>query len=215
MLPDSETNTVYLSGLLPARHPVLCRALKTIFNTEKVSWHYLHNTKDIWCRDYMPLQIHAKSFLRYRYYPDYMRGQYEHLVTDIDTVQGIAFRPNQMKRTDYVLDGGNVVHHRHVACTTDKIYRENADVERQDLRRSLGTMLGVKLIVVPTEPYDAIGHADGMLRFIDDRTVVLNDYRDLYPAYHKRLSKVLAQAGLSTIVVPHTVSYTHLRAHET
>ncbi len=206
MVTDEETNAVYVSDLLPKRHPELAARLKSIFREVQVRFGYLQGTRDIWCRDYMPIQINERAFLRYRYFPDYLCGEYEDLITDIDAVQGIAFCANRMKRTDYVLDGGNVVHHRHVACVTDKIYRENPRVDRGVLQDSLQALLGVKLIVVPREPYDVLGHTDGMLRFVDETTVVVNDYRNVDVSYNKRLTKALAVHGIETILMPYKPS---------
>ena len=37
-------------------------------------------TADIWCRDYMPIQLDQDRFCQFVYAPDYLRG-YEHLIT--------------------------------------------------------------------------------------------------------------------------------------
>jgi agmatine deiminase len=203
MLTDRETNFVYMSELLPGRHPALANTLERIFEEHQVRYTYLQGTRDIWCRDYMPIQIDVGSFLKYRYFPDYLRGEYEHQITDVDVVAGISFKPNQVTKTDFILDGGNVVHYRRHACMTDKIYRENKEVDQEALRSSLETSLGVTLIVVPKEPYDAIGHTDGMLRFVDETTVIVNDYRGIAASYHQRLIRMLTEHGFQSILLPY------------
>ena len=39
-------------------------------------------TQDIWCRDYMPIQVAEDRFVQFRYAPDYLGGQYRHLRAD-------------------------------------------------------------------------------------------------------------------------------------
>ena len=176
------------------------------FAEEQVRYGYLKGTKDIWCRDYMPVQIDVGKYVRFRYLPDYLRGKYEHLITDIGTVQGLPFEPNEMTTTDLLVDGGNVVHRTRHTCMTDKIYRENPAVNREILRGELESLLGVEVIVVPKEPFDVIGHTDGVLRFVDESKVIVNDYRDVSLSYHDRLVKKLTGSGLQTILVPYKPS---------
>ena len=40
-----------------------------------IPFTYLKGTKDIWCRDYMPIQIQKDRFVFYRYTPDYLQDK--------------------------------------------------------------------------------------------------------------------------------------------
>lgn len=64
-------------------------------------------------------------------------------------------------------------------------------------------MLRAGLVVVPKEPYDIVGHADGVVRFIEDGLVVLNDYREVDPSYGERLESALRRGGLVIERLPH------------
>ena len=56
------------------------------------------------------------------------------------------------------------------------------------MRETLRDELRVaELIVIPKEPYDEIGHADGMVRFLDAKTVLVNDYSEVDPDFGQRL----------------------------
>jgi len=100
------------------------------------------------------------------------------------------------------IDGGNIVRWHDAVIVTDKIYGENRDIERPRLRTQVRTALEVdQLIVVPKEPYDTIGHADGMIRFVDERTVLVNDYACVEPAFGNRLIQALA--GLEIVPFPY------------
>ena len=59
------------------------------------------------------------------------------------------------------------------------------------------------MIVFPVEPGDVVGHADGVVRFIDGDTVVVNDYARVAPSYRRRLLAVLRRAGLHCVEVPY------------
>jgi len=97
-------------------------------------------------------------------------------------------------QSDLVVDGGNIVRLKNRIICTDKIYSENKKWSELAVRAELRRCLEVdEIIVIPCEPYDIIGHADGMVQFIDDKTVLLNDYdaasinltnSPRYPAHH-------------------------------
>ena len=57
MFTDNLTNTVYFSSLLPEKCPVLNAHLVDVLQKHGVPYAYLSGTKDIWCRDFMPIQV--------------------------------------------------------------------------------------------------------------------------------------------------------------
>ena len=163
---------------------------------------FLPGTRDIWCRDYMPVQVAEGRFVQFVYRPDYLAAGYEHLVTP-PTVGEVIPHVRRCIRSDIVLDGGNVVGWGDCAIITDKVCRENAGWRPVELRRELGRLLEVeKVAVIPREPHDPFGHADGIVRFIADRTVLVNDY-SAAPAYRARLHAALGRAGLEWQEMPY------------
>ncbi len=78
---------------------------------------------------------------------------------------------------DIILDGGNVVKHKDKVILTSKVFKENPDYSELNLITKLKNQLQVKqIIIIPQEPKDFVGHADGMVRFIDTDTVLVNQY---------------------------------------
>jgi len=202
MIPDSETNAIFFSDLLPRRHPELSADLLRILKDARVKTGLVPGTRDIWCRDYMPVQVGPGRFVQFTYRPDYLAGKYEHLITPPEVAEGLPCI-TECVRSDIVLDGGNVVRWTDMAILTDKVYRENPRCAPERLGRRLRERLEVeKIIVIPREPYDGIGHADGVVRFIDGRTVLVNDYAAM-PAYRKRLHAALRRAGLEWQEIPY------------
>ena len=73
---DSITDTVFFSDLLPERCPTMYQSLDKILKENDIDHRLLSHTKDIWCRDYMPIQTSEKRFVFYKYNPDYLQTKY-------------------------------------------------------------------------------------------------------------------------------------------
>jgi agmatine deiminase len=196
MIPDWEVDGVFLADMLKVRHPDLFTQLHSILTSHGVEVRLLTNVKDIWARDYCPRQIGPDEFLQFRYEPDYLKDHPE-LRTGRE-VGDLFHELGECRHSDINLDGGNVVASRSKVVVTDKIYRENPSWDRSKLRDELRRVLKVEeVIVIPKEPYDPIGHADAMVRFINDDTVLVNDYAEVDPAFGTRLVNVLCRHGLA------------------
>jgi agmatine deiminase len=195
MIADHQTDTVFVSALLTAKHPQIESDLRAALGNRL---RVIGGTKDIWCRDFMPIQLSGDRFLQFRYEPDYLKN-----APQLRTPNGANLIDAPIcTRSNLVIDGGNIVRWHDAAITTDKIYRENPGVEQSRLRNRLRALLEVdRLIVIPKEPYDKIGHADGMVRFVNDKTVLVNDYDKVDPAFDKRLRRALA--GFEIVPFPY------------
>lgn len=189
MIPDWDTNQLFLSDRLESDEPALIAGLRSALAGVPID--IIPDTKDIWCRDYMPVQIDDAMFCQFDYAPDYLRG-YEQLVTPP------CRRPfmHDYRQEPIVLDGGNVVASRSKVILTDKIYKENPSIERPRLRQRLEEVFQAECIFIPKEPYDVIGHSDGLVRFVSENRVLVNDYSTVDPGYEKRLRSLLDKKGL-------------------
>jgi len=58
-------------------------------------------------------------------------------------------------------------------------------------------------VVIPKEPFDDIGHSDGMVRFIDEKTLLVNEYLGEGRAFGKRLHNRLRRKGFELILFPY------------
>jgi len=202
MITDAEANVVYISEMLESQYRELVGRLRGILSEHGIPVKVIRGTADFWVRDFMPVQLGPREFVRFRYTPDYLRD-HKHLITDFDQLEPIA-EIERCQDSDVILDGGNVVGWGNRCIVTHKIFRENPGFGRSQLLRMLRDLLRVEeLIVIPREPYDVVGHADGVVRFLDEGTVVINDYSKLDPSYGKRLKSALRRARLSWAEVPY------------
>ncbi len=108
------------------------------------------------------------------------------------------------RRSPIVLDGVNIVASRTKGVVTDKIYKENPRSSRSELRDKLRDLLQIdQLIIIPKEPLDLIGHSDAMVRFIDQQSVLVNDYIKVDPAFGERLLQTLRRNKLAIEFMPY------------
>lgn len=89
---------------------------------------------------------------------------------------------------------------------TDKVFLENPELSKHSCIRQIEELLNVKVIVIPRQPRDFTGHADGIVRYYDEHTVLVNKYReDDHPHFQGRLLKALRNANLEIVTVPYAV----------
>jgi agmatine deiminase len=198
MISDREADIVYVSDLLEPRYPPLVDRLRAVLAEHGIPLRIIEGTKDLWCRDYMPVQVGLGRHVQFTYNPDYLAG-YEHLICrpgDIQPIQEIKHRLH----SEIVLDGGNVVGTSRRIIVTEKVFRENPGSQREHLLDRLRHLLDVEeVIVIPVERGDVIAHSDGMVRFLDDETVLVNDYSKVDAAFGQRLRSRLRKARLRMI----------------
>jgi agmatine/peptidylarginine deiminase len=136
---------------------------------------FLSGTKDIWARDYMPVQVKEHKFIQYTFYPDYLL-KYEDLKSNPESI--CTDLKLKTVRSDIILDGGNVVKSDNCVIMTDKIVLENRlKYSREQLLSGLKELFEVdKVVLIPWDRGERYGHADGMVRFIDNETVLIQGY---------------------------------------
>jgi agmatine deiminase len=87
---------------------------------------------------------------------------------------------------------------------TDRIFIDNPTYERKELIKDLLNYFEVdKLFFVPEQPHDFTGHSDGMVRFIDERTVIINDYAEDKEEFKRAFEIAIHNTGLEYIKIPY------------
>lgn len=193
MITNSETNTIYFSSLLSEKKkfkPFWKRLEKGLLD-KGIEPLLLTGTKDIWCRDFMPIQIDEKTLLQYSYDPDYLKTKaYRDSRSDVDLVMdqnGIIDLGFEIRQSTLILDGGNVIAIKDKVILTEKVFTENLGLpvsrlsqvtpkQKQKITEQIKRDFQVKVvIIIPRLLGDMYGHADGMVRFYDENEVLIND----------------------------------------
>lgn len=222
-ITDNKTNKVYLSSLIDkssgaldmeTRHKLKADILK--FTSD---CGLLYNTRDVWARDYMPIQLTEDTYLSYIYKPDYLT-HFPQCVTNWQ-LHKVHVIGQQSKSEDskfkvvqipIILDGGNVikavVNGKPCIIMCSKVLNENNTTEKEFCDwwdtwwRDNFDGTEMQLILLPWEGIEdnPIGHADGMVRYIGNDRVLLTNYQDFDEVFQddfgKSLIKVLEDAGL-------------------
>ena len=192
MTTDNLTNTVYFSDLLPKKCPTLNQHLVKALDENWIRYAYLSETKDIWCRDFMPIQIEEDRFVSYKYTPDYLQDKTGlRLQTNPEAV--LQARQNRLThvlqntiKVDLILDGGNVVKCGDAIVMTEKVFAENRGKSPVEVDRILKDAFQCEVLYLPWDHQETFGHSDGIVHFAGDGKVLITNYGDISPRYYSR-----------------------------
>jgi agmatine/peptidylarginine deiminase len=192
MITNFETNKVYLAkGMTSDNYIDATGHLLGALHNHKIHWSFLPlttSTLHIWTRDYMPVQVSKQKFVRFNYSPDYLKNNPEYKP---DTSAILSELKVKVIDSDIIIDGGNVISCGDKVIMTDKIFRENPRYDHNGLIDTLSHLLEAEIVLIPEDYYDEYGHADGMVRFIGEDCVLLNNYCDFDKALQKKLLTAL------------------------
>ncbi|MBR5664357.1 MAG: agmatine deiminase family protein, partial [Bacteroidales bacterium] len=197
MTTDSLTNTVYFSGMLPEKCPQLNAQITEALQKHGIPYSYLSETKDIWCRDFMPIQVEEERLVFYKYTPDYLQDTAYHLKLQTEPEKVFIAEENHFggmlkfrKDIDLVLDGGNVVKCGDTVVMTDKIFVENRDKTPAEVERILCDAFQCDILFLPWDG-ERYGHSDGIVHYVGDGKILLTNYQDFSKHFYYRFRKVL------------------------
>ena len=197
---------LYFSSLLqtaPTYKPAADRLFAAL-SSASVEHQLIDGTCDIWLRDFMPVQIQNGSFVSFRYEPNYLENEPE-LQTNFKRDLSLQFSFS-ITYSDINLDGGNVVFSpsKEKVIISDRILTENPDYTKTELVETLEHQLKAQIILIPSlnGKNDMTGHADGMVRFTDENTVIGNCVPSKN-GLEQRIKTVLQDYGIDVIDFPY------------
>ena len=87
------------------------------------------------------------------------------------------------------------------------IYRGTKEIGGSCVEITTGTTrlvidLGLPLVDIHRKPYNPISHASPMVRFIDERTMLMNGISRVDPGFGSKLGKVFTRHGLTIEIMP-------------
>ena len=232
MITDPLTNTVYFSSLLLEKCPVLNAHIADALRKRDIPFTYLKGTKDIWCRDYMPIQIQKDRFVFYRYTPDYLQDKtgltlqtnpelvFQEESNELPRLLSMSveeeMRPISISHPvfhrfelELVMDGGNVVKCGDKVVMTDKVFVENKDKTPQEVQRQIEEAFQCEVVFLPWDRNEKYGHCDGIIHCPGDNRVLMTNYADFDKGIADEYLRILEKYFEVTIL-----KYNVKRKHE-
>ncbi|CAN5685251.1 hypothetical protein BH10BAC3_BH10BAC3_38760 [soil metagenome] len=203
MLTDSQTNRLFLADCLPNKLPKFFKRFEKVLTNHNINFQFLPDTKDIWAVDYMPIQVSKNKFIQFTYNPDYLHPKkYHNTISDVTSICNAINVTTQ--KSNLLVDGGNVTRAEDKVIMCHKVFHENRNLSERDVIKQLKELFQIeKLFFVPWNKYDFTGHADGMVRFIDNNTVLINDYSKEDSGFQRCFRMSLYNAGLNWVELPY------------
>ncbi len=198
---------LYFSSQLnkPTYKPAADRlfAALDLFN---IKYKLLNNTKDVWLRDFMPIKTRTGRLVSFRYEPSYL-AECTKLRTDFKSDVSAEIGTENIEYSDINLDGGNVVMSpsKKRAIISDRALSENPRLSKARTAYDIFNALEIETtdaLIIPSLKSDMTGHADGMVRFADENTVLVNEAKSKN-GFESKVIKQLEANGLRVIEMPY------------
>jgi len=202
VIKDKETNFVYFSKLLKFNFEREYIKLISILDKHQIKHGLLSGTKDIWCRDYMPIQVDRTKFVQFKYEPTYLNDSKEN--QDLKSNPKIICKKNNLKPffSKINLDGGNIVKWSDQVILTDRIFNEIQEYNDNKILNELEKILEAQIIIIPQIKSEMTGHADGLVRFYNSNTILVNELENEYKYWQKGILKSFKENNFDFIEVP-------------
>ena len=202
MIKDKETNFVFFSEFLKSNFKREYTKITSILDKHKIKHGLLKGTKDIWCRDYMPIQVDNTKFIQFQYEPSYLNDSKEN--QELKSSPLIVCKENNLNPffSKINLDGGNVVKWSDKVILTDRIFDENQESDNHKILRKLEKLLEVEIIIIPQINCDMTGHADGLVRFHNSNTILVNELENEYKYWQKGILQTFKENNFNYIEIP-------------
>lgn len=161
-------------------------------NKHNVAYDIIPNTKDVWCRDYMPLQLNKERYLCYEYKPDYLMNSASNRKYITNSLNVCRDMQLNIKETPLIMDGGNVVKVGNKAIMTEKVFVENPSIDEDTLKKQLEKQMECEVVFIPWDRNEKYGHSDGIIKPISDNTILMTNYHDFDREYTNEVVKRLS-----------------------
>lgn len=185
----SNQNIVFFSQHLTAYS--CWTNIKQALEENGIAYGLLPNTKDIWARDYMPAYSNG-HYVSYVYNPDYLQNDKDKKYITDNVEEVFDLSNDSVTKTKLVIDGGNVIMCGDKIIMTDKIFAENSDFSKEEVVAEIEKVFSAKLVVIPWDKEEKFGHADGMVRYVSDNHVLINNYKDIDPELRLKILDALS-----------------------
>lgn len=186
LLTDIDSNIVYFSEWI--KDFACYDSIVEKLNNHQIRNELLPYTRDYWIRDFMPIQISKTEFVQYTYNPDYLENKKYYITDPSRCCKHLNI---STKKMDITLDGGNIIRCSDCIIMTDKVFVENYNLSKIQIINILENCFQCDVVFIPWDKCDIYGHADGMLRFVSHKKILLNNYINFDKSHRNKLFKAL------------------------
>lgn len=148
-------------------HEILGNSLKAI-----------ERNKNEWIRDWAPIRASDGSPILFQYRPSYLVGRITYEKTIPEKRRDLLKEIRIEAESTIILDGGAIEVFGSTGIISDRVIADNHAVwnaMKPEILTEIKSLLKLsRLIVVPSDPWDFTHHVDGLVRFIDEKNVVVN-----------------------------------------
>lgn len=204
---------IYISEWLKKDYKVVYDQLSFVLAELQITPQTLPYSNEVWCRDYMPIHVGEGRYVGFYFRPDYLWD--DPLCRKYITKQELAVKDlniNFFDNVDLVLDGGNYVRCGDKVVMTDKIFSENPNWRPLALINRLEEAFLAELILLPWDMDEPLGHSDGMIAWLGDNRILLNNYHQLEESkchpFTTRIYKIL-RSQFDIMELEYNVKPTH------
>ena len=195
---------LYFSSLIKTnpKYSLSAENLFSVLSDSGEKYTLFDGAKDIWARDYMPVRTKGGKYILFRYDPSYLADDLQ-LKTNFKTDIAPHFTLS-VTYSNINLDGGNVVFSpsKTKAVITDRVFWENPEYDKNTLLTELENLLEAEIIIIPSLISDMTGHADGVVRFVNENTV-LGNASPYKTGYEQKVKRALKKHGISCLDFPY------------
>jgi agmatine deiminase len=200
----THVEALYITDLLQTDHPAIRDALASICQKNGIQVNVIRGAKDLWCRDFMPVQVAIGKSVQFKFQPKYYQHpKWIHLQTDVSQLRYSL--EGQIVQSDIILDGGNLCRYQGKYILTDRIFQDNSMPKGQLLEGLYGLLDATDILVIPRLPYDVTGHADGMVCFVEENTLLVSDFSRIAGKKYCRTLYKLLGSKYNVILFPNNL----------
>lgn len=217
--------TLYVASCLRDRHADVHLGISKALSDAGIPLVEVPGTGNIWIRDWMPIRC-GDHYVKFRPKADTVKWPLLEVPRACWEWVGVSNFPCEIKvhnrktlnivESSIILDGGNVVRSpdgkRVIMCMQTLLdnglilYQESTGKKWKDITERLENLLEAKVVWIPTEPGDYLGHSDGECVWIDNDAVFVNDFRSMrdaeYRDYQRHVKELLEEDDIETVPFP-------------
>jgi agmatine/peptidylarginine deiminase len=180
-----KKNFLAFSDYLQRNRKDVMKRITDALDEYSVDYEIIKGCKDIWVRDFMPIQRHDGKLVKYCYRPDYLvKDGLEKYITNVAEVEVGALKSDvEYVETSLVIDGGNAIlcqdkNGKNCVLMTQKVLFENSPKSHLEVLKELTRVFDADIILLPWDRCEPYGHADGMVRYLKPGCLLLNNYEE-------------------------------------